>query len=227
MLAGVAGGALISGAAFWFAGQMSVREAPALANAAATLPEADLRALAALWGARLPEGEPCLEAVKRDLRCHQGTGGLAELRLLDRPALLGADGPSTALLIGLNDTEATLRIAGQEQRISLAALRARFGDDFVTLWRAPESWRTEMALGDRGPDVDSLASRLAHWDGLAAVANNRPFNAALQERLRAFQTSEKLSADGVAGPRTLIRLVRQGGAAEPRLLNSDATVAGK
>jgi general secretion pathway protein A len=131
------------------------------------------------------------------------------------------------LLIGLNDTEATLRIAGQEQRISLAALRTRFGDDFVTLWRAPANWRTEMGFGARGPDVDWLASRLAHWDGLAAAAKNRPFNASLQERLRAFQSSEKLSADGVAGPRTLIRLVRQGGAAEPRLLNSDATVAGK
>jgi general secretion pathway protein A len=227
VLAGVALGALISGAAFWFTGQSLVREAPALVQSAATLPEANLRALAALWGTLLPEGEPCLEAIKRDLRCHQGTGGLAELRMLDRPALLGADGPSPALLIGLNDTEATLRIAGQEQRISLAALRTRFGDDFVTLWRAPANWRTEIGLGARGPDVDWLASRLAHWDGLAAAAKNRPFNAALQERLRAFQSSEKLSADGVAGPRTLIRLVRQGGAAEPRLLNSDATVAGK
>jgi general secretion pathway protein A len=175
----------------------------------------------------LPEGEPCQEAVKLDLRCHQGTGGLAELRLLDRPALLGADGASMALLIGLSDTEATLRTAGQERRISLAALHARFGDDFVTLWRAPSNWRNEIALGDRGPDVDWLASRLAHWDGMAGAAKNRPFNGALQERLRAFQTSEKLNADGLAGPRTLIRLVRQGGAAEPRLLNSDATVAGK
>jgi general secretion pathway protein A len=76
-----------------------------------------------------------------------------------------------------------------------------------------------MALGERGLDVDALAGRLAHWDGMAAVAQNHRFDAALQARLRAFQSSQQLNADGVAGPKTLIRLVRQGGAAEPRLLN--------
>lgn len=66
-----------------------------------------------------------------------------------------------------------------------------------------------------------------YWDGLAVAAQNRPFNAALQARLRAFQSSQQLTPDGVAGPRTLIRLVRQGGAAEPRLLDPSAPVAGK
>jgi general secretion pathway protein A len=233
-LVGVAAGALISGAAFWFAAQATDAPAPVSAEVAAIAQtDPDLRALATLWGAVLPEGEPCQEAIKLDLRCHIGKGGLAELRLLDRPALLtelgvgGSDAVSHALLTGLSATQAKLQVAGQEQGISLAALRARFGDEFVTLWRAPSHWRSEIALGDRGPDVDWLASRLAHWDGTAVAAQNRPFNAALQARLRAFQSSQQLNPDGVAGPRTLIRLVRQGGAAEPRLLDPSAPVAGK
>ena len=234
-LTGVVAGALLSGAAFRFAGQPPAAPAAVQAKVAAIAQtDPDMRALALLWGAALPEGEPCQEAIKLDLRCHLGQGGLAELQLLDRPALLaevgkaGApDAVSHALLTGLSATQATLRVAGQQQRISLAALHARFGDEFVTLWRAPSDWRNDIALGDRGPDVDWLASRLAQWDGKAAAAQNRPFNAALQVRLRAFQSSEKLNPDGVAGPRTLIRLVRQGGAAEPRLLDPSATVAGK
>ncbi len=235
-LSGVAAGALISGAAFWFAGQLPAAPAAVPAKVAAIAQtDPDLRALAALWGVALPAGEPCQQVIKLDLRCHLGKGGLAELQLLDRPALLAETGASGgapdavshALLIGLSDTEATLRSAGLEQRISLEALRARFGDVFVTLWRAPSDWRNEISLGDRGVDVDWLASRLAHWDGMAAAEKNRPFDLALQARLRAFQTSEKLNPDGVAGPRTLIRLVRQGGASEPRLLKPSATVAGK
>lgn len=230
-LLGVVAGALIGGAAFWFAAPMLVRGAPGPAPIAATAiaqhsthGSADLRALAALWGATLPAGEPCQQAIKQDLRCHLGKGGLAELRLLDRPALLTGRADSTssegaALLTGLSATQATLRIAGKQQRIALADLSARYADEFVTLWRAPSSWRNTMALGERGLDVDALAGRLAHWDGMAAVAQNHRFDAALQARLRAFQSSQQLNADGVAGPKTLIRLVRQGGAAEPRLLN--------
>jgi general secretion pathway protein A len=233
-LAGVVAGALISGAAFWFAGQLPAAPAAVPVEVAAIAQtDPDLRALALLWGAALAEGEPCQQALKLDLRCHIGKGGLTELRLLDRPALLtelgigGSDAVAHALLTGLSDTQATLQVAGQEQRISLAALRARFGDEFVTLWRAPSNWRSAMALGDRGLDIDWLANRLAYWDGMAIAAPNRPFNAALQARLRAFQSSQQLNPDGVAGPRTLIRLVRQGGAAEPRLLDPSAPVAGK
>jgi general secretion pathway protein A len=230
-LAGVAAGALIGGAAFWFAAPMLQHAArdpvPAIAIAQDGVQDsvqdsADLPALAALWGVQLSPAEACQQAVKRDVRCHLGKGGLVELRLLDRPALLTArpgSASSAALLTGLSDTQATLRIAGKEQRIGVADFGARFGDDFVTLWRAPSAWRNELSVGDRGPDVDAMASRLAHWDDMAAVAENQPFDAALQARLRAFQSSQQLNADGVAGPKTLIRLVREGGAAEPRLSN--------
>jgi general secretion pathway protein A len=42
--------------------------------------DAALRELAAMWGQALPDGEPCQAALKLNLRCHQGRGGLYELR---------------------------------------------------------------------------------------------------------------------------------------------------
>ena len=40
----------------------------------------------------------------------------------------------------------------------------------------------------------------------------------MQGRLRAFQSAQGLKADGMAGPRTYMRLNQLGGVAEPRLL---------
>ena len=47
-----------------------------------------LRELAGLWGQPPGPGEPCQAALKLNLHCHQGRGGLYELHLLDRPAML-------------------------------------------------------------------------------------------------------------------------------------------
>jgi general secretion pathway protein A len=240
VLAGTLAGALISGALVWFGLQHGALPpsvwlpasvpTSALAPSAAVAPfgpGADVRALAMLWDQALPDGAPCEVAIELGLRCYRSNGGLAELRQLDRPALLTALALAVpdALLIGLSDTSATLRIANKDQQISLAALSARFGTEFLTLWRAPSNWRDEVSIGSRGPDVDWLVQRLMPSDAGGQLAANRSFDDALQARLRAFQSGEKIDADGVAGPKTFIRMVRLGGALEPRLLR--AGLAGK
>jgi general secretion pathway protein A len=263
-LAGLAAGLALCGLAAWLwlpraapAKAPSVAVAPgrpvpvsapaagALVNAAGTAPEAPagadseaaLRQLAALWGEVLPAGEACQAAAKLNLRCYQSRGGLDELRLLDRPAVLSLhDGPAGApiaigyaLLTRLNDTGATVRIAGKERFIAYAALAARFDGQFTTFWRAPRGWRDAVSAGDRGPDVDWLAQRLARLNGLPAPADNEALNAAMLRLLRQFQLSQKLEADGVAGPKTFMRLGQRDGGKEPRLLtmNHGLAVAGK
>ena len=264
LLVGLMAGALLGGAALWrwqpqgapstpplaplvlVAPAVGAPAAPAATAAPAQVSApadsgAALRELAALWGQALPEGEPCQVAAKLNLRCHQSKGGLDELRLLDRPAMLrlraapapssssSASSSSYALLTGLNDTGALLRIGGKDSQLSLAELAARFDGGFVTYWRAPRSWRDEVTAGDRGPDVDWLARRLAQLNGLPKPPVNQPLDEPTQGLLRAFQLSQKLQADGVAGPKTFIRLIQLDGANEPRLLQplQAAAVAGK
>jgi general secretion pathway protein A len=186
-----------------------------------------LRKLAALWGEQLPEGEACQSAVRRNLRCLSGKGGIADLRLLDRPAMLTLHDdptrPTYALLIAMNERAATLRINGREQSVSLRELDTRFDGVYTTFWRAPRSWREQVSGGDRGPDVDWLAKRLAQIYGVQKPQENQPLDAVLQRRLVEFQAAQQLKADGVAGPKTFIRLNQLGGVQEPRLL----AVAGK
>ncbi|MBA5689452.1 ExeA family protein [Rugamonas apoptosis] len=184
-------------------------------------PEPLLRQLAALWGQTLPPGEPCQVAAKLNLRCLQTRGGVEELRQLDRPAVLTLhDDPASpryVLLTALDASGATLAVDGKSQHLSLAALAARYDGSYVTFWRAPRSWRDEVTDGDHGPDVDWLAKHLSQLYGLKKPVENQALDAALMRRLREFQAAQHLKADGVAGPKTFIRLHQLAGAREPRL----------
>ena len=242
---GVLAGAVISAAAAWQA-MPPKRAAPAPAAVArpvqpaanvlrplAALPPAHagsdeaLRELAQLWSVALPEGEPCEAALKVNLRCHQGKGGLYELRLLDRPAILALhDGAraSHAVLVALDDEAATLLARGVRHKLPVAQLAAHFDGAFTTFWSMPRAFREHVQSGERGADVDWIAARLAQLNGIAAPQANAPLDTPMQELLRKFQAAQQLKADGVAGPRTYMRLNQLGGVAEPRLLAAAGTV---
>ncbi len=250
---GVLAGAVISAAAAWQimpqqagapAPGKAAQAAPAAAAAQLTpaaaqaplaaLPaahasaDAALRELAQLWSAALPEGEAaCDAALKFKLRCHQGKGGLYELRLLDRPAILTlhqGGSASHAVLLALDDEAATLLVRGVRHKVPVARLAARFDGAFTTFWSMPRAFREQVQSGERGADVDWIAARLAQLHGMAAPAANTPLDATMQELLRKFQAAQQLKADGVAGPRTYMRLNQLGGVAEPRLLAAAGTV---
>jgi len=178
----------------------------------------------------LPAGEPCQVAFRFDLRCHAGRGGIYELRQLDRPAVITLrDGRTTsyAVLVGMDERSVTLlgsgKDAGKRQRVDLAALAPRFTGEYTTFWKMPRAFRDHLAPGDQGADVDWLAARLAQLGGAAAPPAQQPFNARTQDLLRSFQAKQNLKADGVAGPRTYMRLNQLTGVAEPRLLAATGT----
>jgi len=193
---------------------------------------AALGALAALWGpsfASLAGADPkamCEAALRANLRCHAGRGGLYELRLLDRPAVVTLhDGPRTgyAVLVGLDERSVTLAQGDRRERVDISAFVARFGGEFTTFWRMPAAFRDVVAQGDRGPDVDWIAQRLAGLHSATAPALDAPLDARTKEWLRAFQAAQDLKADGVAGPRTYMRLNQLSNVAEPRLLAAGGT----
>ena len=236
---GVLAGALVTAALAWHfmphaPAVATVAKAPAVAAsataavpaavpAAASVPDRDavLRQLAALWGEHLPAGEACQAASKAGLRCLQSRGGIGELRVLDRPAMLAlrdaAGGEQLALLTQVRGETATVDIGGQPQQLPLATLAQRSDGSFTTFWRAPRGWRDEVPPGARGADVDWLAQRLAQLHGLPVPQANLPLDAEMQRLLRDFQHSQNLKADGLAGPKTFMRLMQLGDNREPRL----------
>lgn len=240
--AGVAGGVVLSALAW----QLAARDArpvvpaaqaaptpatiahPAAPQTPAVLPQpgADsapaLRQLAGLWGLKLIEGDPCATAARANLRCLQAKGNIEEVRQLDRPVMLklhdDPTAPNYVLLTSLDEGAATITVAGgKPQTLSVDALAARYDGEYTTFWRAPQVWRDYVHGGDRGPDVDWLARRLSQIYDLPKPQENQPLDPALRKRLTEFQSAQNLKADGVAGPKTFIRLYQLGGVQEPRL----------
>jgi general secretion pathway protein A len=229
--AGVVGG-VVGGAGGAQAGVKP--DAGKVQAAAVATSDVALRQMASLWGQTVPPGEFCPAAARQNLRCLFGKGGLDDLRLLDRPAVLklidDPVSPRFAVLTAMDGQGATLEVAGKRETVRLEALASRFDGSFITLWRTPRGWRDEVTAGDHGPDVDWLAKRLAALSGATKPQENRPMDAQTQRLLREFQLSQNLKADGVAGPKTFIRLNQLGGVNEPRLLAAakpGVAVAGK
>jgi general secretion pathway protein A len=177
--------------------------------------------LAKLWGQTLADGDPCQVLQADNLRCFSSNKGFAELRQLDRPAILNLRDPTnqpyTALLTGLTDTQALLTIGDTSYAVNLIALAHHFQGDFVTLWKVPPGFREKVHRGDRGEDIDWIAAQLATLNGAPPPAANQPFELAMIRQIREFQSAQGLQPDGLIGPKTLMQLNRATDLSEPRL----------
>jgi general secretion pathway protein A len=196
--------------------------------AAATAPRPTLlrdedaawRELAQAWKLPAPQGEPCAELARAQVLCFRKTLSLALIRQLARPGIVVLDTatgqPSYAILTGLGDQSATLRAAGTEQTVTLAALAQRWQGEFATLWRAPEGYADRPRDGAQGPAIHWIAAQLASVKGAQPPRAAR-LDASLRAEVRAFQVAQGLPADGRPGPLTYMQLNRATGVEEPRL----------
>lgn len=175
-----------------------------------------LRALAQAWraGEGTAPGVPCMPEADASLQCYRGTGTVALLRQLDRPALLAlreADGgASWAVLSRLEGSMATLVLPEGQRRVALSALAGRWRGEFTTLFREPPGYPPAEA-----GEVRALSPWLSEQlDKVAPVAAATP----LKARLAAFQLAQGLQPDGRPGPMTYMQLNRALGVDEPRLV---------
>ena len=132
------------------------------------------------------------------------------MRRYNRPVLLRLKAPEgstgSVLLRALVESDATLDIAGQSVRASLAQLTPLWTGDYLLLWR-PQIPQTLIGPGVSGEAVRWLRLRLALAAGQPAPEPlSETFDAALADQVRAFQRERGLRPDGLAGERTLILL---------------------
>jgi general secretion pathway protein A len=168
------------------------------------------------------ETEPCKALPKEQVHCFSKNLNLALIRELGRPGIVTLDAasgaPSYAVLTALTRDSATLRAAGTEQTVTLAALAARWQGDFATLWRAPPGYTARTGASPSGETLDWISARLATVNGSALSTGRRaPDAAALKGQLRSFQLAQGLVPDGQVGPMTFMQLNRVAGVEEPRL----------
>lgn len=175
--------------------------------------------LAAQWGTVPGPGDACAATAARptppELACYRGTGGLAQLRRLDRPAWLWLrpDGdlraPAThgLLLVGVDDERLAVRVGDATWTTTPQALAAA-------------GWRGDFATAWRQPLPSEVAARLERWATSLAPAAGAASGtrAEARRRVAAFQSAQGLAPDGRMGPLTVMALNRLTGVDEPRLL---------
>lgn len=171
------------------------------------------RELALRWNVAIGEGEACAAAAQARLACYRNAaGGLAVVQQLARPGIVGLRQGNTtvyALLVALDDQQATLQAGNQRFVLPLAMLAGAWRGDFASFWRLPPGWADT-------PDGGSDAAARAWLDQVLSRAGF-PGGTALAERVRGFQITQGLPPDGRAGPMTVMRLNRAAGVDEPRL----------
>ncbi|WP_428419787.1 AAA family ATPase [Methylibium sp.] len=181
-------------------------------------PSEALRELAPAWKLSLADdGDPCLLALAQQVHCHAGRSNLALVRLLGRPGIVSlndaAGQPVYAQLTGLTAQSATLRMGGVAQTVTLGSFTRLWRGDFTTYWRVPPGYAA--AAGRAVVPADWLAAQIATASGDPAPGETSP--SALKSRIAAFQGTQGLAPDGLAGPITLMQLNRAAGVDEPRL----------
>jgi general secretion pathway protein A len=182
------------------------------AHAAVTGTDAAFAHLFEIWKAPFdPQGaRPCEQALAQGLECLADKGTVAQLRLLNRPAILSlvmADGTEhQAVVVALSDTSARLEAGGAAFEAELLDLERAWYGQFLLLWRPPVPMARLLKPGMRGAEVNWLRQGLATVRGEAAAAGSDLYDRELQHRVEEFQRSHRLAVDGIAGEQTQVLL---------------------
>jgi general secretion pathway protein A len=182
------------------------------ANAANTTEAAAFRRLLAIWGSTLTtDSNPCAQALRAGLACFEDKGSWAQLRALDRPAILkltdDQGGMHRVVLAGLDDESATLALGEHGQRVPLGELSRYWFGDFTLVWKPKTAHARALSIGMRGEEVRWLRRSLNAVDGKSA--NEEPpdfYDQDLAIAVQNFQRDHRLTVDGIAGLQTQVVL---------------------
>jgi general secretion pathway protein A len=176
-------------------------------------PDSAFAALFALWNAHYVAGgtDGCSQALSQGLQCLLQRGSFAQLRLLNRPAILmltdDAGAPFQVVLRGLGQDSAQLRIGEQDADVGIAELDRYWYGDFVLLWRPGVRGARALSVGMHGVPVQRLRTQLERWSGSEDASDHSDaFDDGLLRLVEDFQRSKHLAVDGVAGMETQVAL---------------------
>lgn len=185
-----------------------------LANARTAGTDDALARLFDTWQANYVRGGPpaCEQAVAAGLRCLHGRGTWRSLSRLDRPAVLELSLPSgerfQLTLTGVTPAPAGILHAGNAKfQASPAEIGTYWSGEYLALWRLPAGIEPPLLPGTRGFAVAWLRAQLDKvLEPQLSVGAPDFYDGGLVKRVRAFQESEALRVDGIAGEETLLRL---------------------
>jgi general secretion pathway protein A len=181
-------------------------------SSANTSDAAAFRRLLSLWGTAMADDhDPCGQAQKAGLACLEQRGSWAQVRALNRPAILTLSGERgeryRVVLSALDDSNATLDLGEHNVRIPIEELSHDWFGEFTVVWK-PKTPRTrQLSLGMRGDEVRWLRRSLNALHGAASdPESDDVYDQDLAIAVQNFQREHRLNVDGIAGLQTQVVL---------------------
>ncbi len=166
-----------------------------------------------LWGGTYDnaQGRACEQAVPQGLQCVFQKGSWAQLRMLNRPAILTLTDDSGAahqvVLTGLSDDTAQVRIGAAQHEATIAAVSRYWFGEYLILWRPQTNESRSLSVGMRDEAVRWLRKSLDAAQGRpVSPSPSDYFDEDLAELVEDFQRQHRLGVDGIAGLQTQIVL---------------------
>ena len=182
------------------------------ANGADTTDAEAFRRLLSLWGTAMAnDKDPCGQAAKAGLSCLEQRGSWAQVKALNRPAILTLTDDHgqrhRVVLSALDDKFATLNLGEHDARVPLDELSRDWFGEFTVVWK-PKTARTRpLSLGMKGDEVRWLRRSLNALQGAASDPETGDvYDQELATAVQNFQREHRLNVDGIAGLQTQVML---------------------
>jgi len=158
----------------------------------------------------------CSAADQSGLSCQQDSAlQLPELFEINRPGLVriapSNESQHLYMLSELNDSELLLSNSQGIRRLPPDEFERQWDGEFIYLWPTPAGYKGLVAPGTENPELVSWVQQqlVDILDGYEYIYNGGVYSPLIADSVAEFQTSQGLKADGLLGPRTLLRLMEQ------------------
>jgi len=182
------------------------------ANNGNTSDAAAFRRLLSLWGTAMTDDrDPCGQAQRAGLACLEQRGSWAQVRTLNRPAILtltdDAGQKHRVVLSALDDKFATLVLSEHNQLVPIEEVSRDWFGDFTIVWKPKTSRTRELSVGMHGDEVRWLRRSLAALRGASSDPEHGDlYDEELAIAVQNFQREHRLNVDGIAGLQTQVVL---------------------
>ena len=150
---------------------------------------------------------------------------LFALSLIDRPGVVFMRQPSglekSHLIVDINEFTVSLMSSGDRIAMDRAAFLDQWTGSYLYLWRSPDSFEILKPDDFNKPALAWLQGKLDLVnDDLEQLITGGNYTAAIQAQVTDFQSQQNITADGIVGRQTLMRLNQLTDPLVPRLTRS-------
>ncbi|MDG1812539.1 MAG: AAA family ATPase [Porticoccaceae bacterium] len=212
--------------------ELPVNTEPSINETAIDVPASPFSSLLKIWsvdsGAIYSEEEFSAQATDNRLRAEKITAAkISDLERINRPGIVwikpsfdsSQRGLKSYLLTALDKTAVRLEDTDGSIVVPIERFLAGWSGRYLYLWQPPQSFNT-LTVGDRNaPAVSWLQDQLVIIDqNSERIITGGRYTAAIAQKVTSFQSQQALTADGVVGRETVMRLNQLASPQHPQLV---------